>query len=130
MTESRRRSLWKGVLRQTGRDPAWLGYWLKRHRASEGLSPKTLAGRLGLSLEGLVRLSLCQPPRPEHFREDLEVVCRETGADQAALAALLRQQQGLARWAEQAPASSGWLMAASDAPPADKEAREGEGHGA
>jgi hypothetical protein len=45
------------------------------------------------------------------------VICRRTGANEVALAQLLRQQQALARWTEQAPASRGWLMAASDAPP-------------
>ena len=79
-------------------------------------------------------LSLCWTPRPDHFQEDLAVVCRQTGADQVALAALLRQEQGLARWAERAPAPQGWLMAASDAPgpapalPPDEDTEEGKGH--
>jgi hypothetical protein len=114
MTEQERRSLWRSVLRQTGRDPAFLGYWLRRHRLSERLTPPHLAGRLGLDLGRLVLLSLCRTPRSEHFRADLTVVCGRTGADAVALARLLRQEQGLARWAEGTAPGSGWLMAASD----------------
>jgi hypothetical protein len=116
-----RKHLWKSVLRETGRDPAFVGHWLRRHRRAERQSPAELARRLGLSMEGLILLSLCRTPRGDAFREDLEVICAYTGADAAALAQVLRQQQTLARWAEQAPAAEGWLMAASDAPPPEEE---------
>jgi hypothetical protein len=115
MTDADRRSLWRSVLRRTGRDPAFLGYWLRRHRLSERLSPAHLAGRLGLDLERLVLLSLCRTPRDEQFGTDLAVVSARTGAETTALARLLRQEQGLARWAEGAAPPHGWLMAASDA---------------
>jgi hypothetical protein len=72
-------------------------------------------------MEGLVLLSLCETPREDCFREDLEVICRRTGADTTTLANILRQQQALARWAEEAPASGGWLMAASDAAPLNED---------
>ena len=42
------------------------------------------------------------------------MICRRTGADAAVLAQVLRQEQALARWTEQAPATEGWLIAASD----------------
>ena len=121
MTEPDRRLLWKRVLRQTGRDPSRVGYWLRRQRRAEGLGPAGLARVLGIDVEKLVLLSLCLTPRDDHFREDLGVVCRRTGADPAALALLLRQQQALERWAERAPSSRGWLAAASDAAPPDDE---------
>jgi hypothetical protein len=111
-----RRLRWRSVLRLTGRDPQWLGYWLRRHRRTEGLTPGRLAARLGLSMEGLMLLSLCRSPRDHYFQEDLAVVCARTGADAAALAQVLRQEQGLARWAGQSPPAQGWLMAASDKP--------------
>jgi hypothetical protein len=117
MTGHDRRRLWKSVSRQTARDPIWLGYWLRRHRRTEELTPSRLAERLGLGLEGLILLSLCRTPRDDHFPEDLDVVCRRTGAKEAELARLIRQEQGLAHWAKSPPPAQGWLMAASDAPP-------------
>jgi hypothetical protein len=110
----KRRMRWRSVLRLTGRDPQWLGYWLRRHRRTEGLTAGRLAGHLGLSMEGLMLLSLCRTPQDDSFQEDLVVVCRRTGANLAALAQLLRQEQGLAQWAGQSPPVRGWLMAASD----------------
>ena len=121
MTTPERKRLWKSVLRQTGRDPARVGHWLRRHRQAERMSPAELARWLGVSLEGLVLLSLCQTPRHDQFREDLEVICRRTGANESALAQILRRQQALARWTEQAPTGQGWLMAASDAAPPEAE---------
>jgi hypothetical protein len=105
----------RSVLRQTGRDPAWVGYWLRRHRVHERIAPARLAARLGLDLQGLTLLSMCRTPREDHFRDDLEVICRRTGSDEMALAAVLRQEQALARWGESPPRPGGWLMAASDA---------------
>jgi hypothetical protein len=118
MTAPGPKHLGRSVLRQTGRDPALVGYWLARHRRAERLSPARQARALGMTLEGLMVLSLCRTPREDRFREDLEVICRRSGADPARLASLVRQQQALARWAEQAPSGRGWLMAAADAPPA------------
>lgn len=123
MTTPERRHLWKSVFRQTARDPTRVGYWLRRQCRTENLRRAELARRLGLPMRGLVLLCLCQTPRDELFREDLEVICRRTGADLPALAQILRQQQVLAQWAEKPPPTQGWLMAASDAvpPPAEEE---------
>jgi hypothetical protein len=119
-----RKRLWKSVLRQTARDDVWLGYWLRRHRRTEKLTASHLAGLLGLSGEGLVLLSLCQTPREDHFREDLQVICRRTGANEGVLARILRQEQGLARWADTSSPTEGWLMAASDTLPPEPKDRE------
>jgi hypothetical protein len=121
MTPPERKHLWKSVLRQTGRTSALVGYWLRRHRRTEHLRPAQLARKLRVRMEGLVLLSLCRAPREDHFREDLEVICRRTGADEVALAGILRQEQALARWAEAAAEPAGWLMAASDAEPTPTE---------
>jgi hypothetical protein len=73
-------------------------------------------------MEGLVLLSLCLTPRTDQFREDLDVICRRTGAAPAALAQILRRHQALANWKEPGcspgttPSAEGWLVAASDAP--------------
>jgi hypothetical protein len=113
--------LCRSVLRQTGRDPVWVGYWLRRHRMHERIGPTRLAARLGLDRHGMALLSLCRTPREDHLREDLEVICRRTGADEVALAGILRQEQALARWADSPPQPGGWLMAASDAEGASAE---------
>jgi hypothetical protein len=114
MTPPERRQLWRSVLRHTGRDPRRVGHWLRRHRRSEGLTPGALARNLGVTVKGIVLLSLCLTPREDHFQDDLGVICTRTGADPVALARLLRQEQALARWEGTAPAPEGWLMAASD----------------
>jgi hypothetical protein len=114
MKEFERKRLWRSVLRQTGRDPERVGYWLRQHCRAERLPPARLARLLGLRMEGLILLSLCLTPREDSFREDLAVICARTGADPLVLAQILRQQQALARWTEQSPSSQGWLMAASD----------------
>ena len=126
MATPNRKRLWKSVLLQTAQDAVWLGYWLRRHRSTEKLTASQLAGLLGLSGEGLVLLSLCQTPREDHFREDLQVICRRTGANESELARILRQEQGLARWAESTSPAAGWLMAASDTSPPQPPEREND----
>jgi hypothetical protein len=121
MMPPERKHLWMSVLRQTGRSSALVGYWLRRHRRTEQLQPAQLARKLRVRMEGLVLLSLCRAPREDHFREDLEVICCRTGADEVTLAGILRQEQALARWAEARPDPEGWLMAASDAEAAPTE---------
>ncbi|HEX8199257.1 MAG TPA: hypothetical protein VF590_02130, partial [Isosphaeraceae bacterium] len=117
MTPEQKAGLRATVLRRTAEDPTWVGFWLARHGRSEGLLPDGLAAALGLSADSLTLLSLCRTPRPGHFAEDLRVICRRTGADEAALALVLRQQQALWQWERAGPtAEAGWLMAASDRP--------------
>jgi hypothetical protein len=108
VTTPEHQHLWQSVLRQTGRDPTLVGYWLRWHRRAERLKPAELARRLGVGMEGLILLSPCQTPRADRFRADLEVICRRSGADAAALALILRREQALAQWAEgSAPAGPG-----------------------
>jgi hypothetical protein len=96
MTASNDEGLWKSVFRRTGRDPLWVGFWLRLHRLHERIGPARLAARLGLDQHGLVLLSLCRAPREDHFRADLEVLCQRTGADEITLARILRQEQARA----------------------------------
>src|SRR4051812_191729 len=51
--------LWRSVLRQTGRDRSWVGFWLRRYRIHERIGLTRLAARLGLDRHGLALLSLC-----------------------------------------------------------------------
>jgi len=103
------------VFRQTARDPAWLGYWLHSHQEHEGLDAAGLAIKLGLAMDRYVLLCLCRTPRADHFREDVEAICRRTGVKEIELLRLLRQEQNLEKLSQagEAPAR-GWLMAASD----------------
>src|SRR5437667_7374730 len=110
-------SLHAAVFRQTAADPVWLGYWLARHQQTEQLQADQLAEKMGVPMDNLPLLCLCRTPRADHFREDLRVVCQRTGAREAVLAQVLRQEQALHQWTQTgAPKPSGWLMAASDRP--------------
>jgi hypothetical protein len=110
-------NLYAAVFRQTAADPVWLGYWLARHQQTEKLDAQRLAERMGLPMDQLVLVCLCRTPRPDHFREDLQVICHRTGAAEAVLVQILRQEQALHQWTEMGvPKATGWLMAASDRP--------------
>jgi hypothetical protein len=74
-------------------DPAWLGYWLERRRRRTGAGRAAVAAVLKTDLRGLAMLALCRTPTEENFADDLEAVCRRTGADPAALARLLRAER-------------------------------------
>ena len=127
MKDESRASLQAAVLRQTAKDPMWIGYWLARHQQTEDLDEQQLAKKLRITLENLVLLCLYRTPRSDHFREDLQVVCRRTGVTEKVLAQILRQEQTLARWAETGPApAAGWHMAASDRPEEPKESEQAD----
>jgi hypothetical protein len=80
-------------------DPAWLGYWLERRRRRTGAGREAVAADLKTDLRGLAMLALCRTPTEENFADDLEAVCRRTGADPAALARLLQaERQGDDPW--------------------------------
>ncbi|HEV3449194.1 MAG TPA: hypothetical protein VG099_31445 [Gemmataceae bacterium] len=118
MTPDQQVGLQGAVLRQTAQDPAWLGYWLHSHQEHEGLDAARLAKKLELAMDRYVFLCLCRTPRADHFREDVEAICRRTGVKEIDLLRLLRQEQNLERLGQagEAPAR-GWLMAASDRGP-------------
>lgn len=115
MSDPQRRALRRSAFRRSSLAPRWLGYWMTRFRGHEGLSFRELGRWLGVDLPGLVLLSLCRTPQEGTFVEDLDVVCRRSGANRFALANLLRQEQALAGWRDAAPGERGWLAAASDA---------------
>jgi hypothetical protein len=126
MTPDPRARLDRAALRATAADPARVGHWLDRHKATEDLTDDALAAKLKTDGRGLALLALCETPRPATFADDVRAVAAVAGAEPAALANLLRQEQGLAAWAakpgEAAPSETGWLIAAHDAdqpPPGD-----------
>jgi hypothetical protein len=103
------------VFRATGEDPTWLGHWIDRFQQGEGIQTAEVADQLGLGVEALVLLCLCKTPRADHFQDDLTVVCQRTGANEDALARIVRQGQALSKWSGRASeAATGWLLAASD----------------
>jgi hypothetical protein len=115
MTPEQLETLHAAVYRNTGQDPMWLGYWVKHFLESEEMAQPDLATELGISSDNLALLCLCRTPRPDHFQEDLRVVCDRTGAREEVLARIIRQEQAMMHWRDTAsPASGGWLLAASD----------------
>jgi hypothetical protein len=108
-------NLQTAVYRNTAQDPMWLGYWIKHFVEAEEIAWPNLAQDIGVSTENLVLLCLCRTPRPDHFQEDLRVVCDRTGAREESVSRILRQEQAMMQWRENtSPASTGWLAAASD----------------
>jgi hypothetical protein len=118
MSSENEAGLRAAVFRKTAKEPAWVGYWLKRHQEHEKLDEATLANKLELTMENYALLCLCRTPRTDHFREDVSAICRRTGVKELDLIRLLRQEQNLEKLQQSGPPSSrGFLMAASDRPP-------------
>lgn len=115
MTPEQLESLHAAVYRNTSQDPMWLGYWIKHYVDSEETAWPDVAQEMGISGDNLALLCLCRTPRPDHFQEDLRVVCERTGAREEVVARIIRQEQAMMHWREGTPsASTGWLLAASD----------------
>jgi hypothetical protein len=124
MKPEEKQALNAAVLRATGEDPTWLGYWIDRFKQNEGIQTAEIAEQLGLRADALVLLCLCKTPRAEHFQDDLKAVCQRTGAKDDALARIIRQGQALSKWRGRASEdATGWLLAASDG---DEVGRDGE----
>ncbi|HLH25975.1 MAG TPA: hypothetical protein VK066_25950 [Chloroflexota bacterium] len=51
----------------------------------------TLAAQLGCPVAGVMRLRLCQPPRPAYWAADVQAIAARIGAEPAALSARLRR---------------------------------------
>jgi hypothetical protein len=104
------------LLRRTVRaaeaSPVFLAAVFARYRAVEGLDDAEVAGRLGVTVNRLDELAICRRPRPELFRQDVAAIATRFGADSGALAAIVRQVDGLERFAA-TPAPG--LLAARDA---------------
>jgi hypothetical protein len=105
------------VTRLAGRaasDPAYLGWLLDRYRVLERLSTSALATLIGIGEESLPSLQLCLRPRAECFGADVLAIAARFGADAAALAAIVRQVEGVDAMAAGGGGSAkqGWLLAA------------------
>jgi hypothetical protein len=99
MKPDEKQALNSAVLRNTGDDPLWMGFWLKRFGQSENIDTSNVAQQLGVDVDSFTLLCLCRAPREDHFQDDIEVACNRTGAHPEMLMRIIRQ---------------GWLMAASD----------------
>ena len=123
MTPENLENLQSSVFRNSGHDPMWLGFWINRYVESEGVNMPGVAAELGISIDSLALFCLCRTPRPDHFQEDLTVVCGRTGAKIEIAALIIRQEQAMMRWREAGgTGKAGWMLAASDAnEPSDSE---------
>lgn len=103
-----------------------LGGVLAEYQARADIDDATLATELGLDLEGLARLSLCRPPRPDRFAADVDAIAARTGADALRLAGLIRLAQSLGALTEAAPLDEGLRAARRSKDPGESRAEEGE----
>jgi hypothetical protein len=118
-----KRALMKSALRQSRRTSDWMGYWLHRERRREKLKVPEQARRLGITVSQLVSLSLCMPPRKDHFQEDLQAICQACPMNLGLLANLIRKEWTLFEINQPTrphTSEAGWLMAASETPPTDQ----------
>ena len=98
------------------RDPFFLGHFLDRHAAAEGLDDDGLAASLGCPRDNLSALLACRAPRrDEGFREDVLHIGRVLGVDAVRLAEAFRHGEVLLETADVACDGVQALMAARDA---------------
>ncbi len=69
----------------------FLGYWLERFRASEGVEPAVVARHLGCDVVTLDHLALCLAPRWESLYADTAALAERYGIDQDRLTDMLLQ---------------------------------------
>lgn len=81
--------LWETALRATARDPRTWGSVLHRLREAEQLSPGDQAAGLGVSMSGLILLSISRLPRPDHGDDDLAETADWVGVEVEVLRGLL-----------------------------------------
>lgn len=79
---------------------------LQRWQRAQGLSRAAFAETLGGDAEGLDRLALCRPPRPERFAEDAAAVAAHCGLNPDRLLSLLRKMQVMAGFSAAGEASA------------------------
>lgn len=87
------------LARKLRSDPRYMAYALAVYQQQENLSDEELAETLGTLPELLVRLSLCRRPAPSvpQFAEAVRELADFTLTDEAQLAGILRQMDGLER---------------------------------
>jgi hypothetical protein len=133
---ARERRLIDGLVRRAiATDAPLLARDLSRYAAAEGMSWEALARQLGGTPDGLNRVALCRPPRPERFAEDAKTIAAgHVDADR--LLALLRRIQVLgafhgfpeatARQGDRRDEARGVLLAARDHEEGEEAAPEAE----
>jgi hypothetical protein len=101
--------------------PLFLAALLTAYARSENLDDTGLQAALGCDATTLRDLRLCRPPRPDHFRLDVEQLAGHFRLDVAKLGAVLRRGQ-LLRQAAGAAGDTGLLAAREPEPPAGEDA--------
>jgi hypothetical protein len=97
MPDTRTTNFSAAFARRLQRDPRFMGYVLQVYQEQEELTAETLAHRLGTWPEMMTRLSLCRRPPAEssQFAEQVRAIAEYTLTDEAQLASILRQVEGL-----------------------------------
>ena len=106
-------------------DEATMAWVLARLRERTGATDPAIAARLGLAEDLLPHLALCNRPRPDLFREDVEAIAEHFAIAPRPLADLVREAETLVRFQPRAERTAGVLVAARDRVAEDEAAYEG-----
>jgi hypothetical protein len=107
----------RGVRRLAQRlevNEATMAWVLARLRERTGATDRGIATRLGLAEDRLPHLALCNRPRSDLFREDVEAIAEHFSIVPRRLADLVREVETLERFRPAAERPVGLLAAARD----------------
>ena len=109
------------------RSPHLLAGPLALYKEQEGLDDQQVAALLRCEPEALLRLALCERPRPApHFREDVERIATYIHADMMQLARLIRAAEAREALHHRSSAVPSALLAARDQEDAEVVSTEDE----
>jgi hypothetical protein len=95
-------------------DDGTMAWVLARLRERTGATDAGIAARLGLAEDRLPHLALCNRPRSDLFRDDVETIAEHFAIASRRLADLVREVETLERFRPRAERASGLLAAARD----------------
>jgi hypothetical protein len=93
-------------------DPTSMAWVFARYQAAEGIDEAGVARRLGIEPELVPRVAICNRPRPELFREDVEAIAEHFALAPRPLADLVRDVETLVRFQPRPERAAGVLLAA------------------
>lgn len=94
-------------------DPSTMAWVLARHREAEDQDDVLVALSLGIDPVLLPHLALCNRPREEIFRTDVETIAAHIGMDPIPLAELVRRVEALTGFGRRPAAGRGGILAAA-----------------